>query len=103
MLMSRMRRWNVILVLVASIAIATQPITHNHSLIPDGVDDGRGAITTSSLQCAFCATQNARTTVVVAQFATPLPSATDYSEPVAPVVARELSGKISSRAPPAAV
>ena len=100
--MGGMRRWNMILVLVAAIALTTQPLVHNHSLIPDGFDSG-GSVSTSTLQCAFCATNNARTTVVVPQFATPLASSAEFVDLTAPTIVLELAGDIASRAPPAAV
>ena len=96
-----MRRWNMIAVLIATIALATQPILHNHSLIPDGIGDG-GSLSASLMQCAFCATNCARTTVAAPRLATPLPIAAEFVDPTAPAVAIELSGEISSRAPPAA-
>lgn len=98
--MTSMHRWKIILVLVATIALAAQPILHNHALIPTG--DG-GSLPASTVQCAFCATSNARTTVVVSQLTTPLEVAADYVDLTAPAIHADVCGDLSSRAPPAAV
>lgn len=58
MLMPAMRRWNQLVVLVATIAIAGLPLIHNHPLIPDAATHGP-SIGVSSVQCAICATRNA--------------------------------------------
>lgn len=99
MLMNPMRRWNMVLVLVATIALAAQPILHNHSLIPTA--DGH-SLSRSTIQCAFCATSNARPTVVVSQMAIPLEVAADYVDLTAPAAGADVCGDLSSRAPPAA-
>jgi len=98
--MASMRRWNLIVVLIATIALASQPILHNHSLIPDGIGDG-GSLSASRIQCAFCATNCARTTVATPQLATPLAVTAEFVDLSAPSVAVELCGELSSRAPPA--
>ena len=92
----------MIVVLIATIALATQPILHNHALIPDGIGDG-GSLSASTIQCAFCATHNARTTVASPQLSSPLAVAAEFVALTAPSVVVDLCGKISSRAPPAAV
>lgn len=102
MLMTSMRRWNMIVVVIATIAFATLPILHNHSLIPDGIGDG-GSLSASTIQCAFCATSNARTTVASPQLSTPLSAAAEFVDLTAPVAVVELCGGVSWRAPPAAV
>jgi hypothetical protein len=99
MLMAVMRRWNLTVVLIATIALATLPILHNHSLIPHGIG---GSPSTSTIQCAFCATTCARTTVAAPQLATPLAMAAEFVALTAPAVGVVFSGELSSRAPPAA-
>jgi hypothetical protein len=101
MLMTRMRRWNLIVVLIATIALASKPILHNHSLIPGGIGAG-GSLSASTIQCAFCATNCARTTVAAPHLATPPAVAAEFVDLTAPAVAVELCGELSSRAPPAA-
>ena len=101
MLMTSLRRFNLMVVLIATIALATQPILHNHSLIPKGIGDG-GSLSASTIQCAFCATSSARTIVAAPQLATPLAIAAEFVDGTAPAVAIEPFGQISSRAPPAA-
>lgn len=97
--MTSMRRWKMILVLVATIALAAEPILHNHSLIPTG--EG-GSLSASTVLCAFCATSNARTTVVVSQLTAPLEVAAAHVDPTAPATGADVRGDLCSRAPPAA-
>ena len=100
MLMARMRRWNVVLVLAATIALAVSPILHNHSLIPQGAD--HGSVAAPTYQCAFCATNTARIVVTVPQLAAPLAAVARFVDLTDPVVTIDLSSDLSSRAPPAA-
>jgi hypothetical protein len=101
MLMSRMRRCNMVVMVVAILALATQPILHNHSLIPDGIGEG-GSLSPSTIQCAFCATNKARATVSAPDVSTPLAIPAEFVDPTAPAFTVEAFGSISSRAPPAA-
>jgi hypothetical protein len=99
--MAGMRRWNQIVVLVATLAIAALPLIHNHPLIPDAARHGP-AIGVPTVQCAICATHNVPVPAVPESIETPDVPETDFISLTPALVPREAFPAAGSRAPPLA-
>lgn len=100
MLMSLMRRWNVVLVLLLALSVAGQPSIHQHPLIPDGHDGGPAARV--SLPCAICVTSTARVLVETPSILAPAPIIHELPTSSTPVRSIEHASAVPSRAPPVA-
>lgn len=61
--MRSMRRWNIVLLLVLAIAVASQPILHNHPLIPGSGPERPSISSSQTLPCAVCAVSKGRAIV----------------------------------------
>jgi hypothetical protein len=100
MLMTRIGRWNQVLVVVLAIAIAGLPLIHKHPVIPGGDDLSLSAAVT--IPCAVCATTNARVIVAVPQISAPAPTVRHLVALPLAVPSIHPAAPLASRAPPSA-
>lgn len=100
MLMSLMRRGNVVLLLVLAVFLAGQPYVHQHPLILEGHDNGSASPV--SLPCVVCVTSTASVLVEVPRILAPVPTSETVSATPSPARPTELTRQLPSRAPPTA-
>jgi hypothetical protein len=95
MLMRRMTRFKLGLLLALAALIASEPIIHNHPLIPDG----NAAV---QMLCAVCASGADRVTMSAPEVAAPTVIAYALEPRDVTFAAPLHASSLSSRAPPAA-
>ena len=100
MLMSRMRRGNVVLLLLLALSVAGQPYVHQHPLIPE--THGNGAASPVSLPCAICVTSTARVLVEVPRTIAPAATSQELVPSRTVIRLAAVASALPARAPPAA-
>ncbi len=95
MLMRRMLRLRLLFILAFTALLGTEPIYHNHPLIPDG---------TAAVQslCAVCASGADHVTLSAPAVVAPADAAYALELPALKLAASRTPLHLSSRAPPAA-